>query len=159
MGRFSLTILAATLSISRASLAAMPPVPAASVTHAPGSCHAIAGRADAHCTPGAANPVVTQATIHSTICAPGWTKTIRPSTAYTNLLKTSQMREYGLTGSPADYEEDHLIPLSAGGAPSDSRNLWPQLWNGANGAHRKDVDEARIHHDICAGRITLAEGQ
>jgi hypothetical protein len=68
---------------------------------APGSCHVIDGEADVRCTPGAINPDVTEATIGTTICVPGWTAKIRPPAAYTNLLKTSQMIEYGQTGPPS----------------------------------------------------------
>jgi len=49
-------------------------------------------------TPGVLNPDVTQQTIGATICVPGWTKSVRPSTDYTNALKVRQMRAYGLTG-------------------------------------------------------------
>ena len=38
-------------------------------------------------TPGATNPDVTQDNINNTICVSGWTKTIRPTTKYTNDLK------------------------------------------------------------------------
>jgi hypothetical protein len=72
--------------------------------------------ADVRCTPGAINPDVTQATIGKTICVPGWTAKIRPPVAYTNLLKTSQMIEYGETGLPSELEEDRLINLGIGGA-------------------------------------------
>jgi hypothetical protein len=41
--------------------------------------------------PGALNPAVTQATIHSTICVPSWTATIRPPATYTNRLKRRQL--------------------------------------------------------------------
>ena len=51
---------------------------------------------------------------------------IRPPVAYTNLLKTSQMIEYGETGLPSELEEDHLINLGIGGAPRDPHNLFPQ---------------------------------
>jgi hypothetical protein len=78
------------------------------------------------CTPGAINPDVTQATIGKTICVPGWTAKIRPPVAYTNLLKTSQMIEYGETGLPSELEEDRLINLGIGGAPQDPHNLFPQ---------------------------------
>ena len=36
------------------------------------------------------------------------------------------MPEYGETGSPSDYQEDHLISLELGGNPTDPRNLWPE---------------------------------
>lgn len=39
------------------------------------------------------------------------------SSTYTNRLKKKQMKEMGLTGKPAVYEEDQRIPLSAGDTP------------------------------------------
>jgi hypothetical protein len=41
-------------------------------------------------TPGAPNPLVTQATIGSTICIRGWTMTVRPSQQCTSALKRQQ---------------------------------------------------------------------
>jgi hypothetical protein len=90
-------------------------------------------------TPGAVNPDVTQDNIGETICVSGWTKTIRPPAGYTNKLKLRQMAAAGLGGAPSDYEEDHLISLEIGGNPTNPANLWPQLWNGTWGAHRKDA--------------------
>ncbi|HMC92156.1 MAG TPA: S1/P1 nuclease, partial [Allosphingosinicella sp.] len=69
--------------------------------------------------PGAINPDVTQATIKSTICMTGWTKTIRPKVSYTNTLKRDLMARYKLSGSLSDYELDHLVSLEIGGHPSD----------------------------------------
>src|SRR5919198_701091 len=60
-------------------------------------------------TPGALNPDVTQTTIGQTICVRGWTRTIRPPSSYTSDLKQKQMRSYGFSGSPSQYEEDHFI--------------------------------------------------
>src|SRR3712207_3940055 len=54
--------------------------------------------ADRAHTPGALNPDVTQATIGSTICVRGWTRTIRPPSSYTSALKVEQLAEYGLEG-------------------------------------------------------------
>jgi hypothetical protein len=112
--------------------------------------------ADAVRTPGVLNPEVTQATIGSTICVTGWTKTVRPPTSYTNDLKRTQMSEYGVTGSPRQYQEDHLISLELGGSPTDPRNLWPQPRPWAD-----DVDKAEneLNDEVCSGKITLAEGQ
>src|SRR5437868_10158846 len=75
--------------------------------------------ADARRTPGVLNPDVAQANIATTICRSGWTRTIRPPTDYTNALKLKQMREYGVGGSPAQYQEDQLISLELGGHPTD----------------------------------------
>lgn len=114
---------------------------------APGSCQVIEGRADVRCTPGAINLDVTQATIGTTVCVPGWTVKIRPPAAYTNLLKTSQMIEYGQTGPPSDFEEDHLINLGIGGAPQDPHNLFPQPRTGPRSASVKDQEETQLQRD------------
>ena len=112
---------------------------------------------------GALNLDVTQDNIGSTICVPNWTTTIRPSTSYTNKLKVAQIKELGLTGSPTKYEEDHFLPLSLGGHPSDPLNLWPEAWDGDWGAHKKDRLENHLHRAVCskdeAKRISLQEAQ
>lgn len=113
-------------------------------------------------TPGATNPAVTQFTLVSTICVRGYTKTIRPPASYTDQLKHQQLVSgYGSQGdsNPADYEEDHLIPLEVGGNPTDPRNLWPQPRNTAYGAAAKDKVENSVHASVCAGQMTLQQGQ
>ena len=112
--------------------------------------------ADVARTPGVLNPDVTQGNINSTVCLHGWTKTIRPPTSYTNALKEKQMREYGVGGSPSDYQEDHLISLELGGHPTDPRNLWPEPL-----PHAAEVDkvENELNALVCSGKITLAEGR
>ena len=63
-------------------------------------------------TPGALNPAVTEATIDTTICVRGWTRSVRPPAEYTEALKRRQIREYGYADRRLrSYEEDHLIPL------------------------------------------------
>ncbi len=116
---------------------------------------------DPACTPGAVNPNVTQANIATTICQVGWTATIRPPVAYTNRVKTAQMRLYGETGNPRTYSEDHRVPLETGGAPTDPRNLWPQPHDapGAPGSATKDRIENYVHAHICSGQMALATGQ
>lgn len=108
------------------------------------------GRADKRCTPGVTNPAVTQATIWQTICVSGWTATIRPPVAYTNRLKTAGMRAYGETGSPAVFEEDHLINLGVGGSPTDPANLWPEPRTGPRPAGRKDQEEVQLRRKTLA---------
>ncbi len=105
-------------------------------------------------TPGAVNDDVTQANIGSTICVRGWTRTVRPPVAYTNALKAEQLRAYGLPGPLSAYQEDHLISLELGGAPTDPRNLWPEPYPRA-----ADVDriENELNAKVCSGRLTLAE--
>jgi hypothetical protein len=107
-------------------------------------------------TPGALNPGVAQETIGSTICRHGWTSTVRPPTEYTNELKVEQMRAYRRTGSPHDYQEDHLISLELGGHPTDPRNLWPEPYPRASTV---DGIENELNAAVCSGRMTLAEAQ
>jgi hypothetical protein len=99
------------------------------------------------------NPDVTQATIHQTICAAGWTATVRPGAGYTTALKASQLAGTTLTDKTlSDYEEDHEIPLELGGAPRSPANLWPELWPDA---HAKDVQENLLHREVCDGTLRL----
>jgi hypothetical protein len=112
--------------------------------------------ADVVRTPGVLNPDVTQQTIRTTICTHGWTRTVRPPTDYTNALKRRQMREYGLTGAPSDYQEDHLISLELGGHPTDPRNLWPEPYPRAA---RVDEIENELNAGVCTGAISLADAQ
>jgi hypothetical protein len=107
-------------------------------------------------TPGVLNPDVRQETIGRTICVQGWTRTIRPPSTYTSTLKLEQMREYGLTGDPSGYQEDHLISLELGGHATDRRNLWPEP---LPRAEHVDTIENELNQEVCAGEITLAEGQ
>ena len=107
-------------------------------------------------TPGVLNPDVTQATIGSTICVRGWTKSVRPPSDYTTQLKLRQLKAYGLPGPASAYQEDHLISLELGGDPDDSRNLWPEPYPRAA---QVDVIENELNAKVCSGAISLAEGQ
>jgi hypothetical protein len=107
-------------------------------------------------TPGVLNPDVTQATIVTTICVQGWTRTVRPPTEYTNALKLRQMRAYGETGLPSAFQEDHLISLELGGHPTDPRNLWPEPYPRAA---QVDQIENELNAQVCGGSLTLAQAQ
>jgi hypothetical protein len=115
-------------------------------------------------TPGALNPTVTQANISTTVCKVGWTKTIRPTVTFTNKLKDEQLKTIYASytkiwgTSPGAYEEDHLISLQLGGAPSDPKNLWPQPYAGIN-ARKKDVTETALKRLVCAGTLKLIDAQ
>jgi len=99
---------------------------------------------------------VTQANIRTTVCHPGWTRTVRPPTDYTNALKRRQMRAYRERGPMSAYQEDHLISLELGGDPTDPRNLWPEPYPRAS-----DVDkiENDLNAQVCSGALTLAQAQ
>jgi hypothetical protein len=117
-------------------------------------------------TPGAADPTVTQANIHTTICVAGYTATVRPPSSYTTALKRQQITAYGDSDTNlADYEEDHLIPLEVGGAPRDPANLWPEPYDAIAadgtpaGARVKDRFENWLHDQVCSGTMLLVAAQ
>jgi hypothetical protein len=125
-----------------------------------GACHSVNGLPDSICTPGVADPRVTQANILTTICVSGYTTKVRPSSSYTDTLKAEQIKAYGYTDTNlADYEEDHLIPLEIGGHPTDPKNLWPEPRSGAYPATKKDGVENSLHNRVCSGLMTLATAQ
>jgi hypothetical protein len=127
---------------------------------APGSCHAIGSgldsRPDPHCTPGALNPAVTQATIGQSICQTGWTSTVRPPESVTEAEKATSMAAYGDSGPMDAYEYDHFVPLELGGAVNDARNLWPEPGASPN---PKDAVEDELRQKVCVGQMTLAQAQ
>ena len=111
---------------------------------------------DPNCTSGATDPTVTQANIDQTICASGWTSTIRPPEDYTENLKREGMLAYGDAAPISNYEEDHLIPLELGGSPTSPENLWPEPGASPN---PKDAVEDAANAAVCSGRMTLAATQ
>ena len=103
---------------------------------------------------------VTQASISTTICTPGWTATVRPSTSYTQGVKSKLLKEAGMNPDRAvDYELDHFVPLALGGHPRSLDNLWLQRWGGEWNAHVKDRLERRLQVMVCEGRLTLRAAQ
>jgi hypothetical protein len=126
------------------------------------SAVAQSSRPDPRVTPGAINPEVTQDNIQSTICFRGWTRTVRPERAFTQSLKRQQIADLGYQDRRvSQYEEDHLIPLSLGGAPRDPRNLWPEPRFPADGwnADVKDELEAVLPRLVCNGHVSLEEAR
>ena len=108
----------------------------------------------------ALNPDVTQASIGQTICVAGYTKSVRPASSYTNGVKSRLMGDAGLDPAlKGDYELDHIVPLALGGHPRKLSNLMLQPWDGPQGAHMKDILEARLLHLVCSGDVTLTDAQ
>ena len=101
----------------------------------------------------AADPAVTQATVASTVCRSGYTKTVRN---VSNATKSSIYAAYGVAQAKKRlYVIDHLIPLEVGGSNATA-NLWPQL---KADAKKKDVLENLVHARLCAGTLDLATAQ
>jgi len=111
-------------------------------------------------TPGAIDPAITSQNLQSTVCVRGYTATVRPDKRVTNRLKREQIRQYRYSDTdPRNYEQDHLIPLSLGGNPSDPRNMWPQPREGAWGADEKNDLEFVAYRLVCNGQLNLQEAQ
>jgi hypothetical protein len=106
--------------------------------------------------PGVFFADVTQANVSTTICVPGWTATVRPSTSFTQGLKRLMLSRAGLDPKDAiKYELDHFVPLAVGGHPRSEDNLWLQRWDAEWNARVKDRLERRLQVMVCAGQITL----
>jgi hypothetical protein len=128
---------------------------------APGTCHyrsATTGEVlpDPACTPGATNPKVSEDTLDTTICRPGYAKSIRPSRTITEAEKRANAAAYGYSGPLSAAEFDHLVPLSLGGDPNDPRNLWTEPGQSPN---PKDAVEVRLAQLVCARKVPLASAQ
>lgn len=115
------------------------------------------GQADRRCDPGVRNPDVTQATIHQTICVPGWSDKVRPSSSYTSKLRDVEMLTYYPVGTPTTaVREDHLIAQSLGGHLTDEDNLWPQP---VAASYEKDQHTKRLRLLVCSGGMALDAAQ
>ena len=119
---------------------------------------------DPACTPGAANPDVTAATLAVTICRAGYSGGIRPPVSVTGPEKRAGAAAYDYTGPLHDAEYDHLISLELGGDPNDPRNLWveppsPGHRAGAGPYNPKDTVENHLHAAVCHGMVTLEAAQ
>ena len=104
----------------------------------------------------ALNPDVRPDTIHATICAPGYTKTVRPATSYTNGVKRKLMRETGEEGEMSDYALDHAIPLVLGGSPRSIDNL--RLLSPHDNSRKSRV-EVKLQCLVCTGQLQLKQAQ
>jgi hypothetical protein len=113
-------------------------------------------RPDPSITPGAYDRKVRQRTIRKTICVRGWAEKIRPPLSYTYALKIKQMAQYGETGSPSAYKEDHLIPLELGGAARSPKNLWPEP---RAQAKKADLFETSLEQAVCHRVMSLKKAR
>ena len=106
------------------------------------------------------NPDVRQDTIKQTICVPGYTASVRPSTTYTNGVKQKLMRQQSIAiETVGSYELDHRIPLALGGHPRNINNLMLQPWEGEDGAKKKDRLERALQRLVCASQVMLDEAR
>jgi hypothetical protein len=105
---------------------------------------------------GAFNYHVTRNTLDQTVCVSGYSSRIRPPTSYTEPIKRRLLITEHLAGSVRDYQLDHLVSLSIGGAPRSRANLWMQPIQQAD---RDDTLEGRWHRALCDGTMTLKQAR
>lgn len=108
---------------------------------------------DNRLTPGAIATLNTEK-----VCQPHYSDTVRKTTP---AMKARVFKRYGLTNEPgSDFEVDHRIPLSLGGADLE-KNLWPQSYSTATwNAYVKDTLEHYVWRRVCSQKtMTLLEGQ
>lgn len=133
-------------------------------TPAPGASEPPGVLPDRARTPGAVTSTDT-----ATVCAPGYSRRVRPPASYTDTLKRSQLAA-GYPGTAglgsAQVEEDHLVMLALGGDPRSPANLWPEprhvaAADGSDaGAGVKDQFEAYLYVQVCRRHsLTLATAQ
>lgn len=90
------------------------------------------------------------------VCTVGYSASVRN---VPQSVKDEVYAEYGIgSHRPGSYEVDHLISLELGGS-NDIRNLWPEPYDGVDGARSKDGVENHLHAEVCSGVITLAAAQ
>ena len=159
--RSTYLLAAALLALASGCTTVRAPAPApVQEREVPASVDARSVRSPLAQPPGALFADVMQASISTTICTPGWTATVRPSTSFTQGVKLKFLREAGLDLDRAvDYELDHFVPLALGGHPRSLDNLWLQRWDGEWNAHLKDRLERRLQVMVCEGRLTLRAAQ
>lgn len=127
------------VALALCACAAQPPIPPT--------------RPDTKLTPGAIASTDT-----AKVCQVGYSSTVRKTS---DALKARVYASYGLINAPgADFEIDHRVPLSLGGADTQA-NLWPESyqtmpWN----AHVKDKLEHYILWRVCIdSSLSLRDGQ
>jgi hypothetical protein len=149
-----------TVARSSGPSSTVPPTVTTFVHHAPGDPGSALPpdprHPDLSVTPGATDPAVTSATIHTTICRAGYATSFPAVPA---ALQARAFAEYGISTSAArSYVIDLLIPAELGGS-NDLANLWPEPTSGADSARDKDKVEVRLHDAVCAGKVDLPFAQ
>lgn len=110
-------------------------------------------------TPGAINPLVTQATLATTICSSQYVAAQTPTLSWKSTTTRRLVEALYPRANPQDFALDQLVPIALGGAPQDERNLWLQSWGGIESVGKKDALEYLLHRMVCSRQITLETAQ
>lgn len=99
--------------------------------------------------------LVTQSNLNATVCSPGYTDLVRPSSSFIRRARR-ELSARTPTDPAKKYVVDHIVPLSVGGSPADMRNLALQE---RSESVLKDRVENRVHHQLCNGTRSLRSAQ
>ena len=108
---------------------------------------------------GSTDPSISQANIDTTICVPGYARSVRPPYSLTGSIKRRLMKAEHPGERYSEYELDHLVPISLGGAPADDGNLWLEPWTGSMNAGDKDPLEFVLWRLVCSHELPLHTAQ
>jgi hypothetical protein len=108
---------------------------------------------------GSTDPSISQANIDTTICVPGYARSVRPPHSLTGSIKRRLMKAEHPGERYSEYELDHLVPISLGGAPADDGNLWLEPWTGSMNAGDKDALEFVLWRLVCSHELPLHTAQ
>ena len=175
VGRLRLGVLVVLVVLAGCgpSRSAPSPPPSTSSQQAAATAAAGAGAGRAQQPAGVLpDPALTPGAVASTdpavVGAPGYSRRVRPPAAYTSRLKRRQLAA-GYPGTaglrPDQVEEDHLVMLALGGAPTSERNLWPEprQVHAADGheagAGVKDRLEGYLYDQVCHHGLALRRAQ
>ena len=107
---------------------------------------------DTACTPGKIISGITK----DRVCTAGYTQSV---SGISNAAAAEIYSSYGIARHAAgQYVIDRLVPLSLGGS-NDPANLWPESASPKPGYHEKDLAEAYLVRQVCAGSVSLADAQ
>lgn len=110
--------------------------------------------------PGLLDDRVTQQSVASTICRPGYADTVSPPLDEMLDHKDRLLAERGIDAdNGTSYALDRRVPIVLGGSPHAPVNLDLLPWSGHAGERRKALLTARLKRCVCAGRISLAQAQ
>jgi len=110
---------------------------------------------DPSCAPGALDPAVAGHAAR-TICNPRWLA----ATGGGRLPPETRDRlviDYQLPGPVSSYVVARVVPIEDGGSPTDPRNLYVLPLDGWGGERTQAVVADRLHNQICAHRVTVAQ--
>jgi len=106
------------------------------------------------------DPHVTQQSIGSTICRPGYADTVSPPFGQSMAIKSRLLAKRGIdAGDAPSYALDRRVPIVLGGSPDSESNLDLLPWAGRGGKRRKVLLTVRLKRCVCAGRMSLAKAQ